>query len=167
MKVYHGIKVLAQTQDFKMKRITNEEAKKLVPYDRTRTSLPPSHFTVKIKEDGWEEIEYYTHRLRQSIDGGKGDQSVYILKNPSMPGIIKIGYTKGDPNDRADKLSKGTGVPTPYKVVFSYSCFNGERIERAVHKYFKKQRVNNDREFFSVTVDEAKTVINEIGTKYD
>lgn len=150
-----------------MKRITNEEAKKLVPYDRTRTSLPPSHFTVKIKEDGWEEIEYYTHRLRQSIDGGKGDQSVYILENSSMPGIIKIGYTKGDPNDRADQLSKGTGVPTPYKVVFSYSCFNGERIERAVHKYFKKQRVNNDREFFSVTVDEAKTVINEIGTKYD
>lgn len=150
-----------------MKRITNEEAKKLVPYDRTRTSLPPSHFTVESKKDGWDKIEYYTHRLRQSINGGKGDQSVYILENVSMPGIIKIGYTKGDPNDRADQLSKGTGVPTPYKVVFSYSCFNGERIERAVHKYFKKQRINSDREFFSVTVDEAKTVINEIGTKYD
>ncbi len=175
MKDCLGIKVPEQKQDFKMKRIcqriSNEEAKKLVPYDRTRTSLPPSHFAVKIEENGWEKIEYYTHRLRQSVDGGKGDQSVYILENVSMPGIVKIGYTKGDPNDRADQLSKGSGIPTPFKVVFSYSCFNGERIERAVHKYFKKQRVKNsdgkDKEFFSVTVDEVKKVINEIGTKYD
>ena len=150
-----------------MKRITNEEAKKLVPYDRTRTSLPPSHFTVEVKEDGWDKIEYYTYRLRQSVDGGKGDQSVYILENPSIPGILKIGYTKGDPNDRANQLSKSTGVPTPYKVVFSYSCFNGERIERATHKHLKKYRINNDREFFNVTIEEAKKVINEIGGKYD
>ena len=34
-------------------------------------------------------------------------------------------------------LSKGTGIPTPYKVTFSYNCFNGERIERATHKYLK------------------------------
>ncbi len=150
-----------------MKRITNEEAKKLVPYDRTRTSLPPSHFLVKSEKNGWDKVEYYTHRLRQSINGGEGDQSVYILENPSMPGILKIGYTKGDPNDRADQLSKGTGIPTPYKVIFSYDCFNGERIERAVHKHFKKQRVNSDREFFNVTIEEAKKVINKIGTQYD
>ena len=150
-----------------MERITNEEAKKLVPYDRTRTSLPPSHFLVKSEKDGWDKIEYFTHRLRQSVNGGKGDQSVYILENSSMPGIFKIGYTKGDPNDRADQLSKGTGIPTPYKVVYSYNCFNGERIERAVHKHFKKQRINNDREFFSVALNEAKEVINKIGTQYD
>ena len=150
-----------------MERITNEEAKKLVPYDRTRTSLPPSHFLVKSEEDGWDKIEYYTHRHRQSINGGKGDQSVYILENPSMPGILKIGYTKSDPNDRADQLSKGTGIPTPYKVVYSYNCFNGERIERAVHKHFKKQRINNDRELVSVARKEAKEGSKKRGTQYD
>ena len=40
-----------------MEKISNEEAKKHVPYDRTRTSLPPSHFTVKVEKDGWEKIE--------------------------------------------------------------------------------------------------------------
>tara|TARA_B100000900_G_C20512312_1_gene688567 strand:+ start:68 stop:520 length:453 start_codon:yes stop_codon:yes gene_type:complete len=150
-----------------MKRITNEEAKKFVPYDRTRTSLPPSHFTVKVEKNGWEKIEYYTYRLRQSIDGGNGDQSVYVLENPSMPGILKIGYTKGDPNDRADKLSKATGVPTPYKVVFSYNCFNGERIERATHKKLQKYRINNDREFFKIDIEKTKSVIKEIGLQYD
>jgi len=150
-----------------MERITNEEAKKFVPYDRTRTSLPPSYFTIKGGEDGWDKVEYYTYRHRQSVNGGEGDQSVYVLENPSMPGILKIGYTKGDPNDRADKLSKATGVPTPYKVVFSYNCFNGERIERATHKHFQKQRINNDREFFNTSVEEAQKVINEIGMQYD
>ena len=150
-----------------MERITNEEAKKFVPYDRTRTSLPPSYFTIKGGEDGWDKVEYYTYRHRQSVNGGEGDQSVYVLENPSMPGILKIGYTKGDPNDRADKLSKATGVPTPYKVVFSYNCFNGERIERATHKHFQNQRINNDREFFSTSVEEAQKVINEIGMQYD
>ena len=150
-----------------MERISNEEAKKLVPYDRTRTSLPPSHFTVEVEENGWDKIEYYTYRLRQSINGGNGDQSVYILENPSMPGILKIGYTKGDPNDRADQLSKATGVPTPYKVVYSHNCFNGERIERATHKQLKKKRVNKDREFFNITIEEAKKIIEKIGSQYD
>ena len=150
-----------------MKKISNEEAQKFVPHDYTRTSLPPPHYTVKIEEDGWEKIEYYTYRLRQSINGNDGDQSVYILENKSMPGMVKIGYTKGDPNDRADQLSKGTGIPTPHKVVYSYNCFNGERIERAVHKILKNQRVRGEREFFYVTLEEAKKVINEIGKKYD
>ena len=150
-----------------MERLSIEEAKKYVPYDRTRTSLPPSHFAVETKKDGWDKIEYYTHRLRQSINGDAGDQSVYILENKSMPGMVKIGYTKGDPNDRADKLSKGTGIPTPFKVIFSHCCFNGERIERATHKHFKEKRVRGEREFFYVTLEEAKKVINEIGKKYD
>tara|TARA_R110000803_G_scaffold81546_1_gene147493 strand:+ start:225 stop:677 length:453 start_codon:yes stop_codon:yes gene_type:complete len=150
-----------------MEKISNEEAKKHVPYDRTRTSLPPSHFTVKVEKDGWEKIEYYTYRLRQSVNGGEGDQSVYVLENKSMPGMLKIGYTKGDPNDRAEQLSKSTGVPTPYKVIFSHNCFNGERIERATHKHFKSKRVRTEREFFYVTLEEAKKTIQEIGVRYD
>jgi len=31
---------------------------------------------------------------------------------------------------RAEQLSKSTGVPTPFDVVYTYSCFNGERIEK-------------------------------------
>jgi len=38
---------------------------------------------------------------------------VYILTNESMPGLVKIGWTAGDPNERADALST-TGVPTRF-----------------------------------------------------
>ncbi|MEZ5660578.1 MAG: GIY-YIG nuclease family protein [Burkholderiaceae bacterium] len=34
---------------------------------------------------------------------------VYILNNAAMPGLVKIGFTVGDPLVRAKELSRGTG----------------------------------------------------------
>jgi hypothetical protein len=150
-----------------MKRISNEEAQNYVPYERTPLSPPPTYFSIFEDNEGWESIKYYTHRFRQSISGSNGDQHVYILESSSMPEMVKIGYTKNDPIERANTLSKSTGVPTPFNVVYSYSCFNGERIEKAVHKHFRKQRVNNQREFFYVSVDEAINIIESLGATLD
>ncbi len=33
-----------------------------------------------------------------------------------MPGMLKIGYTKSDPFNRAIQLSRGTGIPLGYEV---------------------------------------------------
>jgi hypothetical protein len=150
-----------------MKRISNEEAQNYVPYERTPLSPPPTYFSVFEDIGGWEKVKYYTHRFRQSVSGSNGDQHVYILESSSIPEMVKIGYTKNDPIERANQLSKSTGVPTPFNVVYSYSCFNGERIEKAVHKHFRKQRVSNQREFFYVTVNEAITIIESMGATLD
>lgn len=150
-----------------MKRITNEESKNYVPYDRNPLSPPPAYFSVFLDNEGWELIKYFTPRFRQSVNSSNGDQSVYILESESMPEMIKIGYTKGDPIDRANKLSKSTAVPTPFNVVYSYNCFNGERIEKAVHKHFRKDRVNKQREFFFVSVEDAIKIIELIGSQND
>ncbi len=150
-----------------MKRISNEEASNYVPYERTPLSPQPAYFSVFEDIEGWEQVKYYTSRFRQSVNGNNGDQSVYILESSSMPGMVKIGYTKGDPIDRANTLSKSTGVPTPFNVVYSYSCFNGERIEKAVHKHFRAKRVNSQREFFYVELDEAIKAIENLGAKLD
>jgi len=150
-----------------MKRISNEEALNYVPYERTPLSPPPPQYSIFVGRDGWDEVRYYTSRFRQSINGNNGDQSVYILESESMPDMIKIGHTKGNPIDRANQLSKSTGVPTPFNVVYSYNCFNGERIEKATHKHFRQQRVNKQREFFYVELDEAIKVIEALGAKLD
>jgi hypothetical protein len=150
-----------------MKRISNEEAQNYVPYERTPLSPQPAYYSVFEDSEGWEEIKYYSNRFRQSTNGNNGDQHVYILESISMPDMVKIGYTKNNPEDRANQLSKSTGVPTPFNVVYSYSCFNGERIEKAVHKYFRKQRVNNQREFFYITADEAIKIIESLGDTLD
>ena len=150
-----------------MKRISNEEAQNYVPYERTPLSPPPTYFSIFIDDEGWEKVKYYTSRFRQSINGNNGDQYVYILESISMPDMVKIGYTKNNPEDRANQLSKSTGVPTPFNVVYSYSCFNGERIEKAVHKHFRKKRVNSQREFFYINADEAIKIIESLGDTLD
>ena len=80
--------------------------------------------------------------------------------------MYKIGYTSKTVETRALQISRGSGVPTPFNIEYRYKCYKGERIEREVHKFFKKQRVNNDREFFSVNLEEAKDTIRVIGSKY-
>jgi hypothetical protein len=156
------------TQKIKvMKCISNEESQNYVPYERTPLSPQPAYFSIFKDSDDWELVKYFTQRFRQSVNGNNGDQSVYILESSSMPEMVKIGHTKGDPIDRANTLSKSTGVPTPFNVVYSYSCFNAERIEKAVHKHFRKQRVNSQREFFYINVDEAIKIIESLGDTLD
>ena len=83
-----------------------------------------------------------------------------------MPSLLKIGYTKQTPEERAKQISTATGVALPYKVEWAYKCFNGERIEREVHHKLKPKRANNCKEFFWINLEEAKEVINLIGNKF-
>lgn len=154
-----------------MKRITVEEAKEFIPlkenYGNTELEYA-KHFTLTPSElgDGWESVTYYTDKkYGLYADMGEGDQWVYILSNPSTPGLLKIGYTKQTPEERCKQISSATGVALPYKVEWAYKCFNGETIERQVHHKLKSYRVNNNKEFFQVSLDEAKKVINLIGNK--
>ena len=49
---------------------------------------------------------------------------VYVLSNPAMPGICKIGFTTRDPRVRAEELfQNSTGVPTPFHVEGSVKVF--------------------------------------------
>jgi T5orf172 domain len=47
---------------------------------------------------------------------------VYILINTSFDGMIKVGRTTRDPQERARELSWATGIPTPFRV--AYECLN-------------------------------------------
>lgn len=155
-----------------MKRITIEKAKGLIPLRENygNTGLENAEFftlTPSERGEGWEDVTYYTgKKYGLYVDQGEGDQWVYILSNPTSPGLLKIGYTKKLPEERAKQISSATGVALPYKVEWAYQCFNGETVEREVHHKLKSQRVNNSKEFFQIGLEEAKEVINLIGNKY-
>lgn len=82
---------------------------------------------------------------------------VYILKNPSMPGILKIGKTTRSAEQRCNELWQ-TGVPTPFEVVSECYSPNCHELERWVHEWLAKFRVSPDREFFAV--DEGQAIHN-------
>jgi len=79
---------------------------------------------------------------------------VYILVNPSMPGLIKVGRTLRDSRMRARELSS-TGVPTRFQVAFELFAEHHETLEAMVHLELTDFRVNAAREFFRYPLDKA------------
>ncbi|WP_198174539.1 GIY-YIG nuclease family protein [Burkholderia pseudomallei] len=75
---------------------------------------------------------------------------VYILVNPSMPGLVKIGRTLRDARTRARELSS-TSVPTPFQVAFELFAEQHEALETRVHQALTDFRVDAAREFFSLS----------------
>ena len=156
-----------------MERITKKVAKGFIPlrenYGNTGVENA-AFFTITPSErgEGWEDVTYYTEKkYGLYADQGEGDQWVYVLSNPSLPKeYLKIGYTKLKPEERATQISSATGVPTPYKVEWAYKCFNGEIVERMTHQKLKAFRVNNKKEFFHISLEEAKDNIILIGNKF-
>lgn len=73
---------------------------------------------------------------------------VYILKNPSMPGLLKIGKTTRSVEQRCHELWQ-TGVPTPFEVVEEVCTPNCHELEAWMHSHFKDHRVTVSREFFT------------------
>ena len=87
---------------------------------------------------------------------------LYVISSPSLPGLVKLGCTRRLlPMVRVKELSSSS-LPEPFKAhcfVFSDDCFE---LENNIHKYFDKERVNPDREFFRIEPKEAIDVLKEI-----
>ena len=62
---------------------------------------------------------------------------VYVLINPSLNGIVKIGKTQNNPDERAKELSSATGVPTPFFVAYSSYFKDSNAAETFVHTYWQ------------------------------
>lgn len=92
---------------------------------------------------------------------------VYVLTNITMPGLVKIGYSATNTAaERAMQISSGTGVPAPFSVAWYAETQTGaaaNQLETLVHRALAVQRQNQSREFFTVTVDRAREVIEQIG----
>ena len=101
----------------------------------------------------------------ESRDLCKGEKSgfVYVMINPSIEGMVKIGMTTRDPNERVKELSAPTGVPTPFILVYYKQFSDCHLAEEVIHKRLKDRgyRVNDNREFFKMSPTDAIRVIQD------
>ena len=81
---------------------------------------------------------------------------VYILTNPSMPGLVKVGRTSRDVDLRAEELWRHTGVPTPFDVYAREKTCDCIQLEAFIHGDLRKHRLSKSREFFRIDPDEAQ-----------
>lgn len=95
---------------------------------------------------------------------------VYALINPTLAGMVKVGKTTKDPNERAKELSSATGVPTPFLVAYQIYVADCCNAEKCVHTYLEESgyRVSGNREFFNaplnIVIEALLNVQNQLQT---
>lgn len=77
---------------------------------------------------------------------------VYIISNPSMPDLVKIGFSMKDPDLRAQEFG-GTGVPHSYVVEWDILLEDPRTVEQKAHKYLIECR--EAKEWFRCSVIDA------------
>ena len=84
---------------------------------------------------------------------------VYILINESMPDLIKVGITD-DLERRMKELDK-TGTPLPFECFYAVEIDESvaPKIEKKIHEGFDDKRTRQNREFFSATPEQAKSIL--------
>ncbi|ALA58387.1 GIY-YIG nuclease family protein [Nitrospira moscoviensis] len=81
---------------------------------------------------------------------------VYVISNPAMPGLIKVGHSTKDPELRARELSS-TGSPHPYIVEYEMLIEQPARVEQQAHNALKNWRER--KEWFRCSCEEAIAAI--------
>lgn len=95
---------------------------------------------------------------------------VYVMSNPCLPGIYKIGKTRNI-EKRKQQLSK-TSTPFPFVVEFYIESNSYDELESLVKLYLGNFRINKRREFFdadlNAIIDSIKAIAENLsnGIKY-
>ena len=93
---------------------------------------------------------------------------IYVLANSAMPDLVKVGKTTRTPAERAAELSKVTGVPTPFIVVYEQLVDDCTAAEEFVHTMLQQKgyRESDNREFFRAPVSEVIQIIIKMPTQF-
>ena len=89
---------------------------------------------------------------------------VYVITNPEMSGLVKIGHTTQTIEQRLRDLDK-TGVPVPFECVAAWEFRDAPGVEKTLHQAFADRRVRRSREFFRVSPDQPIAVLERFGAR--
>ena len=89
---------------------------------------------------------------------------VYLLTNPTMPDLVKIGRTT-DLEARLRQLSTHSGVPVPFECFYACEVADSVKVEKALHDAFGDHRINSRREFFRLNPDRAVAILELVTIK--
>lgn len=89
---------------------------------------------------------------------------IYVLINPAMPGLLKIGLTAKTPEERVKELSSATGVPISFILIYKEFFRDCVLAEKTIHAHLEAQgfRLNKSREFFEAETCDVVDIIKEV-----
>ena len=86
---------------------------------------------------------------------------LYILSNPTIPGLCKVGKTTRDPSLRVSELSGATGVASPFVLLYQQPVADADAAEAWAHRAMAARgwRHANNREFFNAPLHEIVALV--------
>lgn len=66
---------------------------------------------------------------------------VYILTNPTLPGVCKIGQTRRAPHVRARELNRSYGVAMPFVIASRHAVPDAAAVEWIAHRKLRRCRL--------------------------
>jgi hypothetical protein len=87
---------------------------------------------------------------------------IYILSNTCMPGMVKIGFTTRNVEERIKELNSASGVPNSFEIEAAFISNAPAKDETKIHTELSEVRVNEAREFFRIEPLIATNHISEI-----
>lgn len=87
---------------------------------------------------------------------------IYILVTPTNRQLLKIGKTTRTAEERAEEISRGTGVPAPYWVAYDDAVLDCDKAESLIHQRLIEFRYTGDREFFRLPLKKAIPVVMQV-----
>lgn len=92
-------------------------------------------------------------------------QIVYVITNPAMPNLVKIGKTtRSNVMTRMNELYS-SGVPYPFECAYAVEVDDCADVEKALHIAFDPNRVNPKREFFSIDSEQVIAILKLLSNK--
>lgn len=92
---------------------------------------------------------------------------IYIMTNPGLPNMVKIGYTN-NLEERRRQLS--TSLPTDFEVYATYETsvkLADKQLHSLIENLNPKLRIAKDREFFALSPEKAYQLLQAIATISD
>lgn len=91
-----------------------------------------------------------------------GNGFIYILSNPSMPNVYKVGMTTSSVKQRIQELST-TGVPRKFQAekVFEIPENKLRSVEQLAHRKLKSKDLHHGKEFFEGSLHDCVTAVQD------
>ena len=91
--------------------------------------------------------------------------SVYILENQKMPGLIKVGRTRGLASKVARRLTRNTGISEPFQVAYEVRCEDADELKQEFCRELQEYR-RPGRQFYEYPVENAIWILETFHFPY-
>jgi hypothetical protein len=85
-------------------------------------------------------------------------ETVYVLTNEAIEGLVKIGRTTTNVEQRIKELDN-TSTPLPFQCFYAAEVVDSALVEGKLHRIFADKRIRINREFFRVDPNQVREAI--------